>query len=127
MAHLNALMPQFKLTKLAFSANGVPEAVLLKLEPLKNKEFTTGDAFVAEIAKVLSPDELQRYGSELQNRADLAPRIVLHFTGTEEPELWKTEFQHRGLAPCGRRTVRGKDEGAHEADGSFQWSAAVKV
>jgi tetratricopeptide (TPR) repeat protein len=54
-------------------------------------------------------------------------RFVLHFTGVTEPELWKTEFHHPHYAPGGRRAARGKDEGAHQADGSFQWSAAVKV
>jgi tetratricopeptide (TPR) repeat protein len=54
-------------------------------------------------------------------------RFVLRFTGSKDPELWKTEFHHPHYAPGGRRTARGKDEGAHPAEGSFQWSPAVKV
>ncbi|HKB41201.1 MAG TPA: hypothetical protein VKD72_32540, partial [Gemmataceae bacterium] len=123
-------MPPFKLTGLSLSArisaNGIPESVLSKLEHLKDKMFTTEEAFFAEVAKTLSPDELLRHRTELRNRADVEPRFVLEFTGAKKPELWKTEFYHRDFAPGGRRTARGKDEGAYEADGSFQWTAAVK-
>jgi hypothetical protein len=54
-------------------------------------------------------------------------QFILHLTDGEEPELLRTEFYHPAYARDGRRTVRGKDEGAHQADGTFQWSAAVKV
>jgi diguanylate cyclase (GGDEF)-like protein len=61
---------------------------------------------------------------------ELAARLVLRFTvgtGGEEAALWQTEFHHRQFAPGGRRTARGQDEGAHAVDGTFQWTAAVKV
>jgi diguanylate cyclase (GGDEF)-like protein len=60
----------------------------------------------------------------------LSARLVLHFTGGtagEDPALWQTEFHHQQFAPDGRRAARGQDEGAHDVDGTFQWTAAVRV
>jgi hypothetical protein len=54
-------------------------------------------------------------------------QFILHLTDGEEPELLRTEFFHPAYAPNGRKTVRGKDEGAYQADGTFQWTAAVRV
>jgi diguanylate cyclase (GGDEF)-like protein len=55
---------------------------------------------------------------------------VLHFTGGaagEPPALSQTEFHNRRFVTGVRRTARGQDEGAHDVDGTFQWTAAVKV
>jgi hypothetical protein len=54
-------------------------------------------------------------------------RFALHFADGKKAELCMTEFRHPSYAPNGRRAVRGKYEGAHDADDSFQWSPAVKV
>src|SRR5262249_10535607 len=48
-----------------------------------------------------------------------------HFT--EVPELFRSEFRHPQYAPDGRVCVRGNDTGGRVADGSFQWSPAVRV
>jgi predicted AAA+ superfamily ATPase len=55
----------------------------------------------------------------------VSSRFVARFT--ELPELFETEFHHSQYAPKGRRAARGKDEGASQADGTFQWTPAVKV
>jgi predicted PurR-regulated permease PerM len=53
-------LPQYKLTERAFNelrAQGVSEAVLTQLAPLKEKEFATQDLLVPEVAKLLAkPD-----------------------------------------------------------------------
>src|SRR5262245_30984783 len=54
-------------------------------------------------------------------------RLVSRFTEGEAPELCETEFHHPQYAPNGRRAVRGKDEGASQAAGAFQWTPVVKV
>jgi CheY-like chemotaxis protein len=54
-------------------------------------------------------------------------RFVLHLAGREEAALWYTEFFHPSYAPTGYRIFRGQDEGAHVAQGSFQWTGAVQV
>lgn len=43
----------------------VPEAVLAKLEPLRDKEFRPLADFQSEVEKRLSPDEWRRYGERL--------------------------------------------------------------
>jgi multidrug efflux pump subunit AcrA (membrane-fusion protein) len=61
----------FKLTDQAIAAlrnAHVPEAVLLKLNPLKNKPLWR-ESLVKEIAKVLSPDEIKQFQDPILNAA----------------------------------------------------------
>jgi cobalt-zinc-cadmium resistance protein CzcA len=62
----------YKLTDDSFAslrAQGVPEAVLLELSPLKNKEFKQEQALATELAKVLHGDERDRYEQAAINQA----------------------------------------------------------
>src|SRR4051794_3294540 len=54
-------------------------------------------------------------------------QLILHFMGTDTPELRRTDFFHPVYAPGGRHTIRGKKPRAHPGFRSFQWSPAVKV
>ena len=51
-------------------AGGVPEPVLSKLDPLKNKEFESEERLLSELAKLLDRDELQRFQDLVLNHAD---------------------------------------------------------
>ena len=63
--------PLFKLTESALFAlkeDKVPNTVLFKLMPLKDREFAPGD-FMAELANSLTPEEGGQYQSLILNRA----------------------------------------------------------
>jgi cobalt-zinc-cadmium resistance protein CzcA len=55
-------------------AQGVPEAVLLELSPLKNREFKEEKAFSTELNKVLQGDARDRYEQDAINHAALWQR-----------------------------------------------------
>jgi hypothetical protein len=64
---------RFKFTDQAVSAfqnDRVPEAVLTKLNSLKNKDFSRDD-FVAELTKVLNADELKQFQTPIMNSSEL--------------------------------------------------------
>ncbi len=64
--------PWFNLTDRVLTAlqkENVPDAVLAKLAPLKNKELSQGD-FVNEITKVLKVDEMKQFKDIILKRAD---------------------------------------------------------
>jgi cobalt-zinc-cadmium resistance protein CzcA len=64
----------FKLTEVSFAslrAAGVPEAVLGKLQPLKDAAFGSRDEFSKGIAKALYQDERERFKTLVVNRARL--------------------------------------------------------
>jgi RNA polymerase sigma-70 factor (ECF subfamily) len=94
---------------------------------LEEKAFPTQESFLAQVAALVSAEELKRYQDELVKRADVVPRLILYFSGGTSPELLETRFYHTLFAPRGRHCVRGKDEGAHAGSASFQWSPALKV
>lgn len=50
-------------------AQQVPEDVVTKLDPLKDKKFSTRDAFVTELGKVLNKDVLERHQSLILRHA----------------------------------------------------------
>jgi hypothetical protein len=52
-------------------AGGVPEPVLSKLNPLKNKEFESKEQLLSELAKLLDKDELQRFQNLVLNHAKM--------------------------------------------------------
>jgi cobalt-zinc-cadmium resistance protein CzcA len=65
---------------------GLPEAVVKKLEPLKNREFNTQEDFKKELEKLLTADEIKQHQSVIVNEAyrtsgKLLPgtRLALHF------------------------------------------------
>ncbi len=53
----------------ALLAAGCSQAVLNKLERLKNREFMTREQFVAELAKTLDDGDLERYQKLLVDQA----------------------------------------------------------
>jgi tRNA A-37 threonylcarbamoyl transferase component Bud32 len=122
---------RFNLTAQSLSpppgVNSVPAGVLSKLKKLEGKGFPTEETFLAEVATIISAEELKRFKGELVNRADVVPQLILYFSAGSSPELLETRFYHAQFAPWGRRSVRGKDEGAHAGSASFQWSPALKV
>jgi heavy metal efflux system protein len=62
----------YKLTDTAFvslRAQGLPEELLAKLEPLRSKEFKNEELFSAELDKILSQDELDHYGYVIEHDA----------------------------------------------------------
>jgi hypothetical protein len=63
---------RFKLTDRAFVAlksESVPDAVLSKLEPLRNKEFAHDD-FAAELSKLIGPEEARQFQGPIFNHAN---------------------------------------------------------
>jgi uncharacterized membrane protein HdeD (DUF308 family) len=60
------------------SKAGVPEAVLKKLEPIKNQDFVTKELFVAELEKLLDKEELADYQASVVR---LALHNLRHDTG----------------------------------------------
>lgn len=50
--------------------------------------------------------------------------LRLHFVGSEEPSLFKTEFCSGDVRVS---TVRGKTSGAFSGQGTFHWSSAVRA
>lgn len=48
----------------------------------------------------------------------------LHFVGSEEPSLFKTEFSSGDVRVS---SVRGKTSGAFSGQGTFHWSSAVRA
>jgi hypothetical protein len=131
MNNQTSVPPRFKWTAQPLApppgVNGVPGGVLSKLKHLEGRGFPTKEAFLAEVAIAVSPEELKRFQGELVNRADAVPRLFLYFTAGPDPELLETRFYHAQFAPWGLHCVRGKDEGAHFGSASFQWSPALKV
>ncbi|HEV3437952.1 MAG TPA: hypothetical protein VG122_11360, partial [Gemmata sp.] len=70
----------FKLTDHVFAVlkrAKVPESVLEKLDPLKNKEFSEDD-FGEELATVLNADETKQFQSLILNHAEMGKRTSLH-------------------------------------------------
>jgi VCBS repeat protein len=62
----------FKLTDKSLTslrAEGVPEALRLKLNPLKDQEFETRQFLLGELKKILSEDELERFQERILNHA----------------------------------------------------------
>jgi hypothetical protein len=122
---------RFKLTAESLApppgVNGVPAGILSKLKKMEGKGFPTEETFLAEVAILISAEELKRFQRELVNRADVVPQLILYFSAGSAPELLETRFYHKHFAPWGRHSVRGKDEGAHAGSASFQWSPALKV
>ena len=53
-------------------------------------------------------------------------KIKLYFSGDKHPELFRISFYHPLLNEA-RICVRGKSTAAFAADGSFQWSSAVRA
>jgi cation/acetate symporter len=63
---------RFKLTEKSLNslrAEAVPEALLSKLTPLKDKEVDSRQAFVEELKHILGGDELQTYQGSILNHA----------------------------------------------------------
>src|SRR5262245_14907680 len=60
-------------------------------------------------------------------RSTTQTRLLLRFTEGEPPALWQTAFRHPTFARKELSTVRGKDTGAYPADGSFEWTGAVRA
>lgn len=50
--------------------------------------------------------------------------LRLHFVGSEEPSLFKTEFSSGEVRVS---SVRGKTSGAFSGQGTFHWSSAVRA
>ncbi len=62
----------FRLTDKALAsllADGVPQAVLAKLDPLKEKTFEGREPFLKEIGELLGNEDLQRFQHAFRNRA----------------------------------------------------------
>ncbi len=62
----------YKLTEIAFTSlrtQALPEGLLAKLEPLKDKEFKNHELFSKELTSILSPDELDRYSHVVEHDA----------------------------------------------------------
>lgn len=131
MNNQQGVRTRFKLTDQSLApppgVNDIPMEVMTKLKNLVGKGFPTEETFLAEVATVVSADELKRCQDELVRRADTVGRLILTFSTGPVPELLETRFYHAQFAPWGRHCVRGKDEGAHAGSGSFQWSPALKV
>src|SRR5262249_7404836 len=69
------LKPWFKLTEESFTAlhnAQVPEAVLSRLQSVKDIEFRSREALAEEIAKVLDYNEAERFRTVILNQARLA-------------------------------------------------------
>jgi tetratricopeptide (TPR) repeat protein len=78
-----------KLTDQTFSdlrKASVPEAVMLKIEPLKNKDLSRGD-LVKEISKVLNPDETMQFLDKIVNHSLAGDK-------PDPPEPWVAYIQH---------------------------------
>jgi ABC-type lipoprotein release transport system permease subunit len=50
-------------------ADGIPDPVLIKLEPLKNQRFTTDKKFTEAFSALLTPSEIKRYGMKIKDTA----------------------------------------------------------
>ncbi|HWY85091.1 MAG TPA: efflux RND transporter periplasmic adaptor subunit [Gemmataceae bacterium] len=64
----SVLKSWFELTDSSFTlleADKMPQAVLAKLDPLKNKKFQTKEDYLAEVTKLLSADELKNLQASL--------------------------------------------------------------
>jgi Cu/Ag efflux pump CusA len=66
---LDAVKEPVKVARMIMSAEPVPDAVLAKLEPLKDREFAGREPFRAELVKLLTEDELRRFHDRVLNRA----------------------------------------------------------
>jgi len=69
---LYGLRAWFKLTDKSLASlrdEGAPEAVVAKLQALKEKEFATWEQFLAEILHVLGQEDLQRWQASILNIA----------------------------------------------------------
>jgi ABC-type Na+ efflux pump permease subunit len=74
------LQAWFKLTDesvKALRAAAVPEGVLSKLNPLKDKLFARREEFLTELGKVLDPDDLARFQDRVVNHALLAGGVFV--------------------------------------------------
>jgi hypothetical protein len=74
-------LDRFKLTDQAVAAlwvANVPNMVLLKLEPLENKNLSRED-FVSEIAKVLNTDEMERFQDLILKHAQMFESDSAHW------------------------------------------------
>ena len=65
-------------TFVSLRGEGVPEAVLSKLKPLQDKEFTTTDQLARALGNTLTRDEQQRWQQQVLNRAQ---QPTYDFTG----------------------------------------------
>jgi len=63
----------------------LPQAVLAKLSTLKDKEFDTSDAFLADLARVLDKEELERFKGPVLK--DLASIPADHFQDGREARV----------------------------------------
>jgi WD40 repeat protein len=100
----------FKLTDAALTAlkgAEVPEAVLTKLSPLKDRRFDTRDDFLAELTRALGKEELDRYQHG----------ILAHIRRQAEAMIRQAReldrYQHGILAHA---SVEGYDGPAHHVD-----------
>jgi hypothetical protein len=57
-------------------ADGVPDAVLAKLQKLVGKSFASKDDFLDAVAKLLTAEELDRYRGKLIQHAEQFPEVV---------------------------------------------------
>jgi multidrug efflux pump subunit AcrB len=64
------------LTYVGFSDTGAPEDVLNKLKTMKDKQCGTKDEFVAELGKVLTPEELNQWKDRITSECLGPPRGV---------------------------------------------------
>ncbi|HUE13630.1 MAG TPA: efflux RND transporter permease subunit, partial [Planctomycetaceae bacterium] len=66
---LDAVKEPVAQARIIMSSEPVSEQALAKLEVLKDREFATRDAFLSELQRLLSADELHRFQSRVLNRA----------------------------------------------------------
>jgi YidC/Oxa1 family membrane protein insertase len=79
----------------ALAVSGVPPTVLGKLEELKGKDFRTWDAVAVELARVLGPEDAERYEP-----------AILRAARVREPDLadsYPTPDLQPGQVPAGTR------------------------
>lgn len=70
-------LPSFRLTERAIivlRANNLPDAVVTRLNSLKDKPFQTGEELVNELEKLLTKDQLREFQAIVVKAAELAAR-----------------------------------------------------
>ncbi len=80
---------------------GVPNPVLARLAPLKDKEFETREAFSAALARFLTRDELKDYETRVVSHASFEPepRRLAGFKSLDCVELAVENLEHTMSAP----------------------------
>ena len=78
--------------------DGMSEETVKKLEPLIGREFPTDDAFLAEVAKKIGPEETAKYKDKLLDQArvaagdnkllDTEPQIRVQFDDTVQDDMF---------------------------------------